>query len=68
MYTYLIKGAWSIFSSGSLGYYYDWMGVIDMMSGINLIFIYYKIPSFNLMGFLMIIKASYSLLSSIILY
>ncbi|MCW1296262.1 MAG: hypothetical protein OH319_01110 [Candidatus Parvarchaeota archaeon] len=63
MYLYIIKGSWSIFSSASVGYYYDWMGFVDMTTGISLLFAYYNVYNFNIFGVIMIIKGLFCLFS-----
>lgn len=58
------KGAFSFFGSMASGYYFDWMGVIDVIGGIFLflISIGVSISFFNYMGITLILKGFYSLI------
>ena len=41
------KGVWSIFSSFALGYYFDWMGAVDLIAGISLILINFNVTQLS---------------------
>jgi len=61
------KGAWSLLSSTAFGYYFDWMGAIDLITGIALVLINFDIAlsSYGIIGTVAVLKGVYSLLLSI---
>jgi hypothetical protein len=63
----LAKGLWSIFSSLSQGFYYDFLGLIDLVAGFILIIINFGTPvSFGwIIGIILGLKAVYTLVSSL---
>ena len=56
----IIKGIYSLLTSISAGYYFDWMGLIDFITGILLYF-----NLFNVFGLITILKGLYSLILSL---
>ncbi|MBS3052692.1 MAG: hypothetical protein J4428_04970 [Candidatus Aenigmarchaeota archaeon] len=62
IYYSFIKGIVSIISSIALGYYYDWMGLTDLLTGIGLFFLSSGLPFavFKLIGYVTILKAIYA--------
>ena len=65
IYFCIIKGFWSIIASISANYYFDWMGMTDLMNGIGLLLLNFGISHFlfTLIGYTMIFKGSYILLA-----
>ena len=61
----IAKGLWSTFSSALFGFFFDWMGWIDTLSGISLILISngYSIFLFKIFGFGIIVKGILSVFS-----
>jgi uncharacterized membrane protein HdeD (DUF308 family) len=66
MYYCLIKGIWSLISNIAAKYYFDWMGVIDLLAGVTLFLISINTATwiFQVLGFLVVIKGLYSLILS----
>ncbi len=64
---YVGKGLWSIFSSLAGGYYYDWMGVLDVVYGAALFAIYSGISNgiFYWIGIIAIVEGIYSFFRSL---
>jgi len=58
------KGVWSIFSSMIMGYFLDWMGALDVLSGISLLMLHAGSSSgiFTILGISILLKGLYSLL------
>lgn len=56
------KGLWSIITSALLGFFADWMGMIDTLAGVALIFTYngHTFPLTTLLGVVIIFKGLYS--------
>lgn len=62
----IMKGIWSIISSIAASYYFDWMGLTDLLNGICLLLVRFNIffPNlFKIVGVIMIIKGLYIILS-----
>ncbi len=59
-YFMMVKGIYSLLTSISSGYYFDWMGAIDLITGILLYF-----DVFNVFGLITILKGLYSLILSL---
>lgn len=59
----LLKGISSLISSIALSYYYDWMGLIDLLAGIGLFLLNsgYPYGVFVLVGYASVLKGIYSL-------
>jgi hypothetical protein len=60
----LFKGLTSFLSSIGMGYYFDWMGIIDMITGVGLVFLMWGF-SFGFLytiGIVAILKGAYSFL------
>ena len=68
IYFAIIKGIWSIISSVITGYYYDWMGLTDLLIGIGLLLLNFGIshPFFMFVGAVMILKGIYTLIYGLI--
>ena len=64
---YLLKGGWSVVSSLAAGYFYDWMGTLDFITGIALLLIFYGtvLNFFWIIGIAHILKGLYSLIFSL---
>lgn len=64
---YLLKGIWSIVSSIASGFFYDWMGALDFITGIALMLIFYGtiLDFFWIIGVAHILKGLYSLIFSL---
>lgn len=62
----MVKGAWSIVSSLSHGFYLDFLGGIDFLAGLVLIVVNFGTPlSFGwMLGLVLGLKATYSIFSS----
>jgi len=60
----LLKGAFSLLSSLGIGYWFDWMGFIDVISGVALLLFAFGIPAaiFSTLAWIVIFKGVYSLL------
>jgi hypothetical protein len=60
---YICKGSCSILASIGVGYWLDWMGAIDLLSGISLALLYYgfAVGFISYLGIAMTIKGFYSL-------
>jgi len=58
----LIKGVWSLMSSFSAGYYFDWMGAVDTITGICLLLTNYNLVFgfFSIIGMAQVMKGIYS--------
>lgn len=63
----LLKGAFSLLSSLGAGYWFDWMGAIDVISGIALLLFAFGVPAaiFGTLAWIVIFKGLYSLLRSV---
>lgn len=63
IYYAAIKGVVSIISSIALGYYHDWMGLTDLLTGIGLFLLISGFPFdiFKLVGYATILKAIYAI-------
>jgi len=59
----LAKGGWSIFSSFALGFFYDVFGLLDLLSGIALLFLIngHSVALFTVLGLVMILKGAFSM-------
>ena len=57
------KGVWSIITSAMLGYFTDWMGMIDTLAGVALIWVYngHSFPLTLLLGLFIIFKGLFSM-------
>ena len=57
------KGVWSLFSCIAVGYFFDWMGMLDTLSGIALLLLHNgtSFGLFSILGLVMILKGLYSL-------
>ncbi|NCO97433.1 MAG: hypothetical protein GW780_03640 [Candidatus Aenigmarchaeota archaeon] len=57
------KGVWSIVTSGLLGYFTDWMGMIDTLAGVGLLVMYGggSFPLLALLGVVIIFKGLFSM-------
>jgi phosphoglycerol transferase MdoB-like AlkP superfamily enzyme len=66
-YIILGKGLWSVFSSIMARYYYDWMGIVDILAGVSLILIFYKISilPFQIIAIIVILKGLYCFFTSL---
>lgn len=64
---YTLKGAWSIVSSVAYSYWYDWMGVLDLLAGLVMILIFYGniFSFFWIVGLAHIMKGLYTVVVSI---
>ncbi len=64
----LIKGAYSFLTAVAANYWFDWMGLIDIIAGICLMLIYvgFKPAAFLTIGGIVIAKGAYSLVRSAI--
>ena len=62
-----LKGLWSILSAASAGFYFDILGVFDLVSGIFLTMSYigFSFEVFFYMAILMIMKGLYSFIMGI---
>jgi len=57
-----VKGLWSLFSSFSVGNYLEWMGAIDFVGGLSLLFIFFKLFTIvHLFLCVLLLKGIYSL-------
>jgi len=62
------KGIWSILSSIAFHYFFDWMGWTDVVGGVALLLIHFKIP-FKLssfVGILLLLKGLYCLIRTLL--
>ena len=61
-YAHLIKGGFSLFGSILSGYFFDWMGALDVIGGIVLILMNFNINLgfFPTIGWLLILKGTYT--------
>ncbi|MBS3055479.1 MAG: hypothetical protein J4452_03245 [Candidatus Aenigmarchaeota archaeon] len=61
-YAHMIKGGFSLFGSLFSGYFFDWMGAIDLIGGIVLLLISFKISFvfFPTIGWIFIGKGIYT--------
>ena len=59
-----IKGLFSILSSLGVGYWFDWMGFVDILTAIALLLFSFGIPAtfFTTIAYLIIFKGIYSLI------
>jgi len=59
---FILKGIWSIISSVGSGYYADWMGAVDLLTGIGLYLVLNGITNgiFKIVGIAMILKGLYT--------
>ena len=57
------KGLWSLVSCIVVGYFSDWMGILDTLAGIALLLLHggSSFGLFSILGILMILKGLYSL-------
>lgn len=57
------KGLWSIVTSTMFGFFADWMGMIDTLAGVALIFTYngHSFPLMTLLGVVIIFKGLFSM-------
>lgn len=67
-YMLLAKGVISIASSIGSNYYFDWLGVTDVIAGITLILISYNVSFsfFQVIGYWILFKACYCLMRTIL--
>ena len=67
-YMLLIKGLLSVTSSISSNYYFDWLGVTDVIAGIVLILLSYNVSFdfFQIIGYWVLFKACYCLMRTIL--
>lgn len=63
----LLKGLFSLLSSLGIGYWFDWMGVVDIISAVALFLFYLGLPAaiFSTIAWIIIFKGSYSFLRTI---
>jgi len=62
----LSKGLWSIFTSLSAGYLFEWPGVLDIIAGLSLILISYDIlTASHVLGGLIAAKGTYYFIRSV---
>lgn len=59
---WMLKGAWSILSSASVGWFFDYMGIPDLLAGMFLLFSYFGM-SFGFFFYLAIIMLAKGLWS-----
>lgn len=62
----LLKGVISFLSSIGMGYYFDWMGIIDMIGGIALLFLMwgFSFGFIQTIGAIVILKGAYCFIRS----
>lgn len=63
IYLNLAKGIWSVITSFAAGYYFDWMGIMDVIAG-GIILLWMKgiiLSFFPTIGVIMIAKGIYSI-------
>lgn len=63
----ILKGAFSLVSSIGVGYWFDWMGFIDVISGVALLLFAFGLPAaiFSTIAWIVILKGTYSLMRSV---
>src|SRR3989304_5874313 len=63
-FIFLLKGLFSLLSSFSMRYFFDWMGFVDVAVGIIFIFMYFGwfFGFFTALGWIVLPKGVYSLL------
>lgn len=68
LWFHLIKGAFSLLGSISSGYFFDWMGAIDLLAGIAVLFrgANLLVGFFSMIMIGLIIKGLYTLLRALI--
>jgi hypothetical protein len=64
----LLKGAFSILSSLGVGYWFDWMGWIDLIGAAALLLFAFGIPAavFTNLAWIIVFKGVYSLLRGLL--
>jgi len=63
----LTKGGWSLITALTSKFYFDFLGLLDIVSGIFLILLYYKftLPLLTIIGIMIILKGIWSMFFSI---
>lgn len=63
----LLKGFFSFLSSVGMRYYFDWMGIVDVLVGISLFLTMWGFPSvfFQTIGVIALLKGIYSILRAV---
>jgi hypothetical protein len=63
----LLKGAFSLLSSLGAGYWFDWMGFIDVISGAALLLFAFGLPAaiFGTLAWIVIFKGIYSFMRAV---
>jgi len=64
----LLKGLFSIISSFGMGYWFDWMGFIDIITSISLFLFSFGLPAsiFKTIAWLIVAKGVYCMLRTIL--
>jgi len=62
-----LKGLFSIFSSLGAGYWFDWMGFVDILTAIALLLFSFGVPAtfFTTIAWIIIFKGIYCLIRSV---
>jgi hypothetical protein len=63
----LLKGAFSILSSLGIGYWFDWMGAVDVISGVAILLFAFGLPAsiFTNLAWIVIFKGIYSFMRTV---
>ena len=63
----LAKGGWSLIAALTSKFYFDFLGLLDLVSGVFLILLYYKftLPLLTVIGIMIILKGVWSMFFSI---
>jgi len=63
----LAKGGWSLIAAFSSRFYFDFLGLLDILAGIFLLLLYYKItaPFLGIVGIMLALKGIWSLFFSV---
>ncbi len=63
----LMKGGWSLMTAFASRFYLDFLGFLDIIAGISLLFLYHEsiLPFFTILGIAMVMKGLWSMFFSI---